>query len=369
MSALFSPLPVGGIELVNRMMVSPMCQYSAVDGVAQDWHFVHYGMLANSGASLLVCEASAVEPRGRITLGDLGLYSDACEAALRRVVATCRRIGTAALGVQIAHAGRKGSAHVPWEKRGAPLAPEEGAYETIAPSAIPFDDGWHVPRGMTVADMNSVKSAFVATAERAARIGFDAVELHAAHGYLLHEFLSPIANKRTDEYGGDSDRRMRFPAEVAAAVRGVWPRDRILGARITGSDWLDGGITVADAVLFAARLKELGYDYVSVTSGGIAPRARIPVGPGYQVPLAAEVRRDTGLATCAVGLIAAPAQAEAIIAGGEADLVALARAFLDNPHWGWAAALDLGGDVKRPPQYERADPRLWPGATISRDFD
>jgi 2,4-dienoyl-CoA reductase-like NADH-dependent reductase (Old Yellow Enzyme family) len=369
MSALFSPLALGGRELANRIMVSPMCQYSAVDGVAQDWHFVHYGALANSGASLLVCEATAVEPRGRISLGDLGLYSDACEAALRRVVATCRRIGSTALGVQIAHAGRKGSTHVPWEKGGTPLAPEEGAYETIAPSALPFDAGWHVPREMTRADMDTVRTAFVATAERAVRIGFDAAELHAAHGYLLHEFLSPLANKRTDEYGGDAERRMRFPAEVAAAVRGVWPRDRILGARITGSDWLDGGITVADAVLFAARLKELGYDYVCVTSGGVAPRARIPVAPGYQVPLAAEVRRDTGMTTCAVGLIAAPAQADAIIAGGSGDLVALARAFLDNPHWGWAAALELGGEVTRPPQYQRSDPKLWPGATISRELD
>jgi 2,4-dienoyl-CoA reductase-like NADH-dependent reductase (Old Yellow Enzyme family) len=369
MPGLFSPIRLAGCDLPNRIMVSPMCQYSASEGRAGDWHFTHYGMLANSGASLLVCEATAVEARGRITLGDLGLYSDACEAALDRIVKHCRRYGTAAaLGVQLAHAGRKASTHLPWEG-GKPLKPEEGAWETIGPSAIPFDADWHTPREMTEGDMKDVRAAFVASSRRALRIGFDLVELHGAHGYLLHEFLSPIANRRTDAYGGDIENRMRFPLEVAADLRAAWPRERVLGARITGSDWVEGGFTDDEAVLFAGRLKELGFDYACVSSGGIAPRVRIPAVPNYQVPFAAKVKRGTDIVTCAVGLIAAPAQADGIIAGGEADLVALARAFLDNPHWAWGAALELGAEVRRPPQYDRADPKLWPGAAISRELD
>jgi 2,4-dienoyl-CoA reductase-like NADH-dependent reductase (Old Yellow Enzyme family) len=368
MPGLFAPIRLAGHELANRILVSPMCQYSAVDGCAGDWHLVHYGALANSGAAMLIVEATSVEARGRIGAGDLGLYSDENEAALARIVAHNRRYGTAPMGVQLAHAGRKGSVHAPWQG-GGPLAPEEGAWETIAPSALPFDEGWHVPREMTRDDMAAVRDAFIASAERAQRIGFDLVELHLAHGYLLHEFLSPVANRRNDAYGGTAENRMRFPLEVAAALRAAWPEDRILGARLTGSDWLEGGLTVDDAVRLAERLKDLGFDYVSVSSGGIAPRVRIPAGPGYQVPFAAEVRRRTGMPTCAVGLIAAPAQAERIVAEGEADLVALARAFLDNPHWAWAAALELGGEVRRPPQYERAAPKHWPGATMSRELD
>jgi 2,4-dienoyl-CoA reductase-like NADH-dependent reductase (Old Yellow Enzyme family) len=368
MPGLFSPIRLAGHELKNRILVSPMCQYSAVDGNARDWHLVHYGALANSGAAMLIVEATAVEARGRISLGDLGLYSDDNEAALGRIVAHNRRYGTAALGVQLAHAGRKGSVHAPWQG-GGPLSPAEGAWETIAPSALAFDEGWHTPREMTSHDMTVVRDAFAASAGRAQRIGFDLVELHLAHGYLLHEFLSPVANRRADAYGGTAENRMRFPLEVAAALRAACPRDQILGARLTGSDWLEGGLTVEEAVLLAGRLQDLGFDYVSVSSGGIAPRVRIPADPGYQVPFAAEVKRRTGMPTCAVGLIAVPAQAERIVAEGEADLVALARAFLDNPHWGWAAALDLGGEVQRPPQYQRAAPKHWPGATMSRELD
>jgi 2,4-dienoyl-CoA reductase-like NADH-dependent reductase (Old Yellow Enzyme family) len=365
---LFSPIRLGGCDLPNRILVSPMCQYSASEGRATDWHFVHYGALANSGAGMLVVEAAAIEARGRITPSDLGLYSDACESALGRVVENCRRYGTAALGVQLAHAGRKGSATVPW--RGAePLASDEGGWETIAPSALPFDRNWPAPRAMTEDDVNEVTAAFIDSARRAQRTGFDLVELHVAHGYLLHQFLSPLANTRTDAYGGDTERRIKFPLAVAAELRAFWPEERALGARINGTDWVEGGLTVADAVLFAQRLEDLGFDYVCVTSGGIAPRARIPVGAGYQVQFAAEVKRATELATCAVGLISAPAQAEKIVADGDADLVALARTFLDNPHWAWHAAFELGGEVRRPPQYERADPKLWPGATISRELD
>ena len=368
MAGLFSPIRLAGQELPNRILVSPMCQYSAEDGQAVEWHFAHYGALANSGAAMLVVEATAVEERGRISLGDLGLYSDGCETALSRVVDYARRYGTTAMGVQLAHAGRKASAHVPWAG-GGPLGPDEGAWETIGPSALPFDEGWHTPHEMTAEDLESVKAAFVASAERALRIGFDLIELHMAHGYLLHEFCSAVSNRRTDAYGGSAENRLRFPLEVAAAVRAVWPADRILGARITGSDWLDGAMTEDDAVRLAAALKEADLDYVCVSSGGISPQARVRVGPGYQVPFARRVKHGTGIATCAVGLIAAPAQAERLIAEGEADLVALARGFLDNPHWGWAAAHELGAEVRRPPQYARAAPKLWPGAAISRDLD
>lgn len=368
MAGLFSPIRLGGCELPSRLLVSPMCQYSAADGEANDWHLVHYGALSSSGAAMLIVEATAVEARGRISLGDLGLYSDACEAALARVVGCCRRHGTAALGIQLAHAGRKASAQVPWAG-GKALAAGEGAWDTVAPSAVPFDDGWHTPRAMTGQDMAAVRAAFVASAGRALRIGFDLVELHMAHGYLLHEFCSAVSNRRADRYGGSAENRLRFPLEVAADLRAAWPRDRILGARITGSDWLEGGLTEDDAVRLAAALKAAGYDYVCVSSGGISPRARVATGPGYQVPFARRVRRETGIATCAVGLIATPGQAQRLISEGDADLVALARAFLDNPHWGWAAALELGAEVPRPPQYARADPRLWPGATMSRELD
>jgi NADPH2 dehydrogenase len=284
MAGLFSPIRLAGQELPNRILVSPMCQYSAEDGQAVEWHFAHYGALANSGAAMLVVEATAVEERGRISLGDLGLYSDACEAALGRIVDYARRYGTTAMGVQLAHAGRKASAHVPWAG-GGPLKPEEGAWATIGPSALPFDEGWHTPHEMTPDDLEAVKAAFVRSAEQSLRIGFELIELHMAHGYLLREFCSAVSNRRTDAYGGSAENRLRFPLEVAAAVRAVWPEDRILGARITGSDWLDGAMTEDDAVRLATALKEVGLDYVCVSSGGISPLARVRVGlPGAVRP-------------------------------------------------------------------------------------
>ena len=362
-SALFSPIRLAEVELPNRIVVSPMCQYSANDGCADDWHLTHLGMLANSGAGLVVVEATHVERHGRITHGCLGLYSDSCEAMLKRVIDHCRRIGTSKLGVQIAHAGRKASSHRPWQG-GQALKDGEDPWETIAPSAIAFGPGWHVPRAMTADDIARVRAAFVSTAERAVRIGFDAIELHCAHGYLAHSFLSPISNKRNDEYGGPLEARMRFALEVAEAVRAVVPRGIALGARITGSDWTEGGLTPDDAVTFAAALKEEGLDFVCVSSGGITAETRNPTTPGYNVPLAEKVRREAGIAARAVGLIASPRQAETIVADGKADMVALARAMLDNPHWGWHAALELGADVARPPQYARSAPKLWPGATF-----
>ena len=360
-SLLFSPITLAGLELPNRVIVSPMCQYSARDGCMTDWHFTHLGSLANSGASLLVFEATAVERHGRISHGDVGLYDDDCEAAMARVVAHCRRIGTAKLGLQIGHAGRKASAQRPWEG-GRPLSEAEDPWPTIAPSALPFGPSWHSPREMTRADIERVREAHVAAAQRALRLGFDEIELHGAHGYLLHEFFSPISNRRSDEYGGGLSNRMRFLIETAEAVRAVWPRERPLGMRITGFDWVEGGIETGDAVALARELKGIGLDFLCVSSGGISPDARIAVGPNYQVPFAEAVKREVGIPTRAVGLIARPKQAEAILAEGKADMVAFARAFLDNPHWGWAAARALGAEVARPPQYARAAGQHWPAA-------
>jgi 2,4-dienoyl-CoA reductase-like NADH-dependent reductase (Old Yellow Enzyme family) len=364
-STLFSPIKLGGVELENRIVISPMCQYSSVDGCATDWHIAHLGMLANSGAGLVIVEATHVERRGRITHGCMGLYSDESEAALKRVIDFCRRAGTAKLGVQLAHAGRKASSQRPWEGGGA-LKPDQDAWPTMAPSALPFGPGWHTPRAMTADDFAHVRGAFVTAAQRAVRIGFDAIELHMAHGYLAHSFMSPVANQRTDQYGGSAENRMRFPREIAEAVRQVVPRTLALGARITGSDWLDGALKPADAVFCAKILKAAGFDYVDISSGGISSDARNPTTPGYNVPIAEQVHA-TGIATRTVGLIMTAQQAEAIVAGGKADMVALARAVLDDPHWGWHAARALGADVKRPNQYLRSGPALWPGAVPKED--
>ena len=304
-----------------------------------------------------------MERHGRITHGCLGLYSDDCELTLKHVIDIGRRYGTAKFGIQLAHAGRKASSQRPWEGGGA-LKAGEDPWATIGPSALPFGPGWHVPREMTVADIERVRGAFAAAAHRAVRIGFDAIELHGAHGYLMHSFMSPLSNKRTDEYGGGFENRLRFPLEVARAVRAVVPRSIALGARITGSDWLDGGLTPADAIAFTKALKEVGLDYVDVSSGGITAEARTPTTPGYNVPIADEVRRATGIATRTVGLIVMPQQADEVIAEGKADMVALARAVLDNPHWGWYAAQVLGAETKRPPQYLRASSKLWPGMAM-----
>jgi 2,4-dienoyl-CoA reductase-like NADH-dependent reductase (Old Yellow Enzyme family) len=361
MSALFSPIRLADLGLDNRIVVSPMCQYSADDGCANDWHFTHLGMLANSGAALLVLEATGVERSGRITHGCLGLYSDACETALERVIGHCRRIGSAKLGIQLAHAGRKASSRRPWEG-GHGLAAGEDPWETIAPTALAFGPEWRRPRAMEGDDFDRVREAFVNAAKRALRLGFDTIELHGAHGYLLHSFVSPISNQRTDRYGGSPEARMRFPLEVAAAVRAVVPREIPLGARFTGSDWRDGGLTVADAVRLAKALKDVGLDFVCVSSGGITSDTRNPTGPGYNVELAERIRREASMPTRVVGLIVTPQQAEAVIAEGKADMVALARAMLDDPHWGWHAAQALGGEVKAPLQYQRAAPKLWPGA-------
>lgn len=362
-STLLSPIRLAGLDLPNRIVVSPMCQYSADNGSATDWHLAHLAMLANSGAGLVVLESTAVERDGRITHGCLGLYSDANEAALKNVFDRVRRISVGKFGIQLGHAGRKGSSQRPWQGGGA-LGANEKPWATIAPSALPFGAGWHTPRVATQADIDRVTAAFVQAAGRAVRIGFDAIELHFAHGYLMHEFFSPLSNTRTDAYGGALENRMRFLREVTQQVRAVVPKQIALGARITGEDWREGGVTPGDAVTLAKALKEDGLDFVDVSSGGLAADIRNPSDVGYNSPISAMIRREAGITVRVVGLIVAPAQAEEILASGKADMVALGRALLDDPHWPWHAALELGGDVARPPQYLRATPKMWPGAQL-----
>lgn len=355
-SALFQPIDLRELRLPNRIMVSPMCQYSATAGNASDWHLIHLGQLALGGAGLLCIEATAVEAIGRITPNCLGLYSDDNETALRRVLTALRRYADAPLAIQLAHAGRKGSSHTPWDG-GKLIAPQAGGWEPIAPSALPFSPSEPPPREMNAADLESVREAFVQAARRAAALGVDAIELHAAHGYLLHEFLSPLANRRNDRYGGSLEHRMRFPLEVFSAVRRIWPESKPLGVRISASDWIEGGWDLAQSIEFARQLKTLGCDWIDASSGGLAPEQKIAPGPGFQVPFAEAIRKEVGIPTIAVGLITEPRQAEDIVAAGRADMVALARGMLYEPHWAWRAAAELGGQVRAPKQYWRAPPR------------
>jgi 2,4-dienoyl-CoA reductase-like NADH-dependent reductase (Old Yellow Enzyme family) len=360
MSRLFEAFSLRGLALSNRIVVSPMCQYSAVDGNATDWHLAHLGSLALSGAGLVFVEATAVSAEGRITLADLGLYSDDNERALGRAVSVMRAAGPAKLAIQLAHAGRKGSSRAPWEG-GALLAREDGGWVPAAPSAVPHAEGEPAPHALTIAELTALRASFAGAARRAGRLGFDALELHCAHGYLLHEFLSPVANRRDDDYGGTTERRMRFPLEVFDAVRAAFPPERPVGVRVSATDWLEGiapeSWTLEDTVAFAHALKRRGCDWIDVSSGGISPRQKIALAPGYQVPFAEIVRTETGLPTIAVGLITEPRQAEAIIEGGRADLVALARGMLYDPRWPWHAAAVLGGTVAGPRQYWRGLPR------------
>jgi 2,4-dienoyl-CoA reductase-like NADH-dependent reductase (Old Yellow Enzyme family) len=355
MSALFQPIHLRGLALENRIMVSPMCQYSAADGSMTDWHFAHLGMLSNSGAALLCFEMTDVEPAGRITPGCSGLYSDSNEAALRRVVGFCRAHGQAKLAIQIAHAGRKASTAPPWENR-KPLRPEEGGWQPVAPSAIAMDEDSPTPRALTREEIKTLVAKFADSAQRAERIGFDAIELHGAHGYLIHEFLSPIANRREDEYGGSLANRMRFPLEVFAAVRAVWPAHKPLGIRLSCTDWVEGGWDIEQTVALARELKKHGCDWIDCSSGGLAKNQVVPAAPGYQVPFAERIRKDAGIATIAVGLITEARQAERIIAEGKADMVTLARGFLWDPRWAWHAAIELGVMPRVPQQYLRARP-------------
>jgi 2,4-dienoyl-CoA reductase-like NADH-dependent reductase (Old Yellow Enzyme family) len=365
MPALFDPIQLRDLTLSNRVIISPMCQYSATAGSASSWHAPHLGQLAQSGAGCLIIEATAVSAAGRISEGCLGLYDDANEQALAEVLKSVRAWSAMPIGIQLAHAGRKASVRRPWEG-GAPLAAAEGAWSSIAPSPEPFNDGWQNPEALDRSAMKKVIGEYTQTVARAGRLGLDLIEIHAAHGYLLSQFLTPLANKRADEYGGSQEKRMRFPLEVASALRAAWPAERPMGMRINGTDWLDGGITAADAIAFAGALKDIGMDFVCVSSGGNSAKAKIPLSPGYQVALAADIKAATELPTMAVGLIVDAHHADEIITSGQADMVALARAILDDPRWPWHAADSLGVSLDVAPQYARARPETWPGAAFRK---
>jgi 2,4-dienoyl-CoA reductase-like NADH-dependent reductase (Old Yellow Enzyme family) len=359
---LFTPIQLGGVTLPNRICVSPMCQYSAADGSMNDWHVMHLANLALSGVGLLMVEATGVTPEGRISHGCTGLYSDNNQASMLRAVEAARRLTRAPIGIQLAHSGRKGSAQRPWEG-GKALPATDSPWITVAPSAIPYGEGWHVPHELTTAELSSLKDAFVKSTERAKEVGFDLVELHSAHGYLLHQFLSPLSNQRKDAYGAD---RMKFPLEVARAVRETWPKERALGARISGSDWHPGGFEIEDTVRYARALKDIGFDYACVSSAALVPQQKMKVEPGYNVPFAARVRKDSGIATRVGGMIVDPVHAEEILAAGQADMIALARALLDNPRWAWHAAERFGVKLDYPAQYARSRWDLWPGSKLAR---
>ena len=361
MSRLFEPLQLGRLTLPNRIVIAPMCQYSAVDGSAGDWHLIHLGHLALSGAGLLILEATAVSAEGRISPQDLGLYSDANEAALARTLAAVRAHSPMPIALQVAHAGRKASSRAPWEGGTQIRSSDPAGWRTHAPSALPHAEGEEPPVALDAAGLAKVKADFVRTAERAARLGIDGLELHAAHGYLLHQFLSPLANQRQDDYGGSLENRMRFPLEVFDAVRAVFPAERPVWARISATDWVPGGWTIEGTVALSTALKARGCAAIHVTTGGVSPLQAIKLAPGYQVPYAQRVKAEVGLPTLAVGLITEPEQAEAIIANGEADAVSLARAMLYDPRWPWHAAARLGAQVTAPKQYWRAPPREFAG--------
>jgi 2,4-dienoyl-CoA reductase-like NADH-dependent reductase (Old Yellow Enzyme family) len=359
MSLLFTPFtfdaPSGPLTLPNRIVIAPMCQYSAHNGQATDWHLAHWANLLNSGAGLLTLEATAVSEVGRISPGCLGLWDDATEAALADKLHRARRLAPPMpVCIQISHAGRKASSAAPWEG-GMLIAPDNGGWPTVAPSALPHLPQEAPPSALTLADIAQIQADFVNTARRSQALGIDAVELHAAHGYLLHQFLSPLSNQRTDAYGGSFENRIRFPLQVFQAVREAF--GGTLGMRISGTDWVDGGWTIEETAELATRLKQAGAQFVHISSGGVSPQQKIPVGPEYQVHLAKTVKDKSGLPTTAVGLITEAAQAEAVLQRGDADLVALARSFLYNPRWAWKAAAELQGEVAASSAYWRCLPR------------
>lgn len=363
-SHLFSPISFRGLTLEDRIAVSAMCQYSAIDGTANDWHLVHYGQMSMGAGGLLITEATHVSPEGRISNKCLGLYSDENEAGIQRFVDFCRAYGTAKLGIQIGHAGRKGSTNPPG-LGGKPLEGPE-AWQTVAPSALAYAN-WPAPLALDDAGLAKVKADFVASTKRAERIGFDLVEIHGGHGYLLHQFVSPLSNQRSDKYGGSLANRLRFPLEIFEACRAAWPKDKPMAVRFSATDWVDGGFTPEESVVYAKELKALGCDFIDVTTAGLDPRQKIDVKPGYQVFLADKIRKEAGIPTMAVGMILNGRQAEAILAAGQADLVALARGVMDDPRWSWHAAQELGETIRYPAQYARCAPGVWPGAALKAE--
>lgn len=355
-SLLFSPLKMRGVELPNRIAISPMGQYSCQDGCVGEWHFMHLGTMAVSGAGLLIIEASAVHPHGRLSIYDHGLWSDKQVAAIEPSINFCRKYGGAKLGIQLWHAGRKSSVTVAWEgQKAVPL--EKGGWSPLGPSPLPYP-GRNMPIALDDAGIRQTIQDHVDAAKRADALGLDLLEIHGAHGYLIHNFLSPLTNKRTDKYGGSLENRMRFCLELFSAVRDVWPERKPIGVRLSTTDWVDGGWEVEDSVELCKKLKAIGCDYITASSGGSAPEQRLKVFPGYQVPNGERIRRETGICTMAVGLITEARQAEEILTSGKADIVALGRGMLYNPRWPWHAAVELGEEFFYPKQYERSHPSM-----------
>ena len=354
MPHLFEPLPLRGVVLPNRIGIPPMCQYTAVDGMAQDWHFVHYGSRAAGGAGMIIVEATAVVPEGRISPADIGLWRDEQIAPLARIAAFMREQGSVA-AIQLAHSGRKGSAALGWQEQKT-LNAAEGGWATVAPSAIAFGDGYAPPQELDAAGLRRVVDGFAAATRRARAAGFQVVEIHAAHGYLLHEFLSPLANKRSDNYGGSFDKRCRLLHEVVTAVRAEWPQDLPLLVRLSATDWVEGGWTAEETVQLCRQLKGMGVDLIDVSTAGMVPTAKIPVGPGFQTEFAARIRHEAAIPTAAVGLITSAAQAGHVIHSGQADLVLLGRELLRDPYWPLHAAQELRKTIGWPEQYLRAAP-------------
>jgi 2,4-dienoyl-CoA reductase-like NADH-dependent reductase (Old Yellow Enzyme family) len=355
--ALFTPLQLGNLSLSNRIVIAPMCQYSAENGCMNDWHLIHLGQLALSGAALLTIEATAVLPEGRITYADVGLWNDETEAAIRRTLEGVRRWSNISIGIQLNHAGRKASTEVPW-KGGAQFAPDNlHGWQTVAPSAIAFTSQNVPPVALDKDGLQKIRDAFAASAVRAANLGLDLIQIHAAHGYLLHQFLSPISNQRQDEYGGSVENRMRFPLEVFEAVRAAFPASKAVSVRLSATDWVTGGWDIEQSIGFAEELDRRGCSAIHVSSGGLSPAQQIPVGPSYQVPFARAIKSAVRMPVVAVGLITGFEQADAIVSTGDADLIALARGVLYDPRWPWHAAAALGARVRAPKQYLRSQPR------------
>lgn len=363
-SVLFSPVTLRGLTIPNRVTVAPMCQYSAIDGVPQDWHLVHLGQFALSGPGLIFTEATGVQPDGRITQSCTGLYDDATERAFKRIVDFMKSVGDMAIGIQLGHSGRKGSTIEPWE--GGAMIQGEGAWQPLAPSAVPYLPGWPAPTPMDDADLESVKQAFVDATLRADRAGFDTIQLHVAHGYLLHQFLSPITNKRTDQYGGDLESRMRYPLEVFKAMRAVFPAEKPMMVRLSATDWIEGAWDIEQSIVFCRALRDLGCDMIDVTSGGLDQAQKIVTGPGYQADFSQRIRTEAEIQTMAVGQITEPIQAETILRTGQADMVALARGMLWDPRWTWNAAVALDEEIALPAPYARCNPKLRATPFVSR---
>ncbi len=356
---LFSPISLGRLTLSNRIMISPMCQYSAVDGDMNDWHRAHLNSLALSGAGLLCIEATAVSPEGRITPGCVGLYQPSNISAMKAVVDSIRAISPIKLAIQLGHAGRKGSSRRPWEG-GALMTPAEGGWETVSASAVPHKPEEHAPVALSSARIKELVKQFAEGARHARQLGFDAIEVHAAHGYLVHQFLSPLANQRTDEYGGSLENRMRFALEVFEAVREAAGPDIAVGARLSATDWVEGGWDVEQSIELSKRLQNLGADYLDVSTAGVSSLQKITLGPGYQVPFAEQIKKEISIPVMTVGLITQAKQAEDILQSGKADMIAIARAIIADPRWPWRAAAELGGTVSGSPQYYRCLPSGFP---------